>query len=199
MTEPPTTEGAARPIADQQAEPTDGRVVADGGSLAQSGVRLPATDADRRALASVLRLRILRMCRYEPLTNKEIAVRLGRNPASVLHHVRTLVAQGFLVVSEERRGPRGSREVPYSATGKSWNLDFGQRDVDSTLLRAFFEEVAQVPEGDVTTIRLGLQLSPENYEQLMSRMQALLDEFARRELDPGGLRKSLFVAIHPEL
>ena len=55
-----------------------------------------------------------------------------------------------------------------------------------------------MPEGDVTTIRLGLQLSPEHYEELLNRMQALLDEFARRELDPDGHRKSLFVAIHPE-
>ena len=199
MTEPSATGGAGPPVADQQAGPAHEAVLGEPDVQTQPDARRLATDAERRALASVLRLRILRMCRYEPLTNKEIAVRLGRNPASVLHHVRTLVAQGFLVVGAERRGPRGSREVPYSANRKSWSLDFGPRDVDNTLLRAFFEEVAQVPEGDVTTIRLGLQLSPEHYEQLMTRMQALLDEFARRELDPGGLRKSLFVAIHPEV
>ena len=53
--------------------------------------RRPATDAEARALASGLRLRILRLTLDEALTNKEIAERVGRNPASVLHHVRTLV------------------------------------------------------------------------------------------------------------
>ncbi len=176
-------------------EPSQYPSGADG---AEPEVRRPATDGERRALASVLRLRILRMCRYDPLTNKEIAVRLGRNPASVLHHVRTLVAQGFLVAGEERRGPRGSRERPYSATRKSWSLDLGPRDDDNAILQTFFEEVAQVPEGDVMTIRLGLQLSPEHYDELVNRMQGLLDEFARRPFDRDGLRKSLFVAIHPE-
>ena len=35
-----------------------------------------------------MRIRILRMCLDEPLTNAQIAGRLGRDPASVLHHVR---------------------------------------------------------------------------------------------------------------
>jgi len=161
-------------------------------------VRRMATDPERRALASVVRLRILRMCRYESLTNKEIAARLGRNPASVLHHVRTLVAQGFLVPGETRRGPRGSREVPYSATMKSWTLDMPPSQSDDTLLRAFLEEVAQVPTSRVQMVRLGLQLNPEHRQELLQRLEVLLDEFARRDLDPDGQRESVFLAIHPE-
>ena len=61
------------------------------------GERRPATDAEARALASGVRLRILRLCWDEPRTNKEIAARLDRNPATVLHHVRTLVDTGFPV------------------------------------------------------------------------------------------------------
>jgi len=161
-------------------------------------VRRLATDAERRALASVLRLRILRMCRYESLTNKELAERLDRNPATVLHHVRTLVAQGFLVPAATRRGPRGSREVPYSATMKSWTLDMPPSPSDDTLLRAFLEEVAQVPTSRVEMVRLGLQLNPEHRQELLDRLAVLFDEFARRELDPDGARESLFLAIHPE-
>ena len=70
-----------------------------------------ATDAEARALASGLRLRILRMCLDEPLTNREIAAGLGRNPATVLHHVRTLVDTGILEPQEVRRGRRGARCV----------------------------------------------------------------------------------------
>ncbi len=93
----------------------------------RGGERRPATEAEARALASVTRLRILRLCLSDALTNKEIAARLGRNPATVLHHVRTLVDTGFLVADPARRGTRGSREVPYRATGKSWLMDVDDR------------------------------------------------------------------------
>ena len=53
----------------------------------------------------------------------ELAVSLGERPATVLHHVRTLVATGFLTEEAWRRGPRGSTEKPYRATGKSAQLD----------------------------------------------------------------------------
>lgn len=170
--------------------------------LAAGAARRAATDAERRALASVLRLRILRLCLYEPLTNRDIAERLGRNPATVLHHVRTLVDQGFLTAGEPRRGKRGSREIPYRATGKSWALDMGESAVASgaanTLLQTFLAEVALVAPSAVDASRLGLQLSAEHERELRSRLAALLDEFARRPQDPGGRRWSLFLAIHPE-
>jgi hypothetical protein len=91
---------------------------ADGPVPRFGGERRPVTDAEARALASAVRLRIRRLCLHEALTNKEIAARLGRNPASVLHHVRTLVEAGFLAPGAERRGARGAREVPYRATGE---------------------------------------------------------------------------------
>jgi DNA-binding CsgD family transcriptional regulator len=180
-------------------------VLGQPGYLRPDAARRVATDAERRALASVLRLRILRLCLYEPLTNREIAQRLGRNPATVLHHVRTLVDQGFLVAGQPRRGRRGSREIPYRSTGKSWTLELaepagsaGSGGASNTLLRTVLAEVALVPESEVDASRLGLQLSPEHTEELRSRLAALLDEFARRPQDPGGRRWSLFLAMHPE-
>ena len=85
--------------------------------------RRSATDAEAKALASSLRLRILRMCLDQPMTNAQIAQRLDRPPASVLHHVRTLTATGFLRALPAEQGPRGSRPVPYLATRKSWAMD----------------------------------------------------------------------------
>jgi len=56
----------------------------------------PARCADMfAALGSEVRLRILRLCLHDALTNKEIAERLGQDPATTLHHVRTLCASGF--------------------------------------------------------------------------------------------------------
>src|SRR5688500_5107310 len=107
-------------------------------------MRRPATDAEAKALASGVRLRIIRLCLDHALTNKEIAARLQANPATVLHHVRTLVSTGFLVPQEERRGPRGSREVPYRSTGKSWELSVGDTgpDANQAMLEAFHQELA---------------------------------------------------------
>jgi predicted ArsR family transcriptional regulator len=164
-----------------------------------SGERRPATDAEARALASATRLRILRLCLDEALTNKEIAARLGRNPATVLHHVRTLVDTGFLAPEPVRRGSRGSREVPYRATGKSWLMDVEDRPQRrDPLLHAFLEEVAVVGEERLSSSRLGLRLSAADLEEFRRRLRGLLDEYARRPPDPDGERWSLYLGMHPD-
>ena len=145
-----------------------------------TGRRRRPTDAEARALASAVRLRILRLCLDEPRTNKEIAARLDRNPATVLHHVRTLVDTGFLAPATERRGTRGAREVPYRATGKSWLMDEAggpgaPRDV---VLAAFLEEVAAVGEARLESSRLGLRLDPAALVEFRRRLFAFLDRHA---------------------
>lgn len=164
------------------------------------GVPRPlATDADRKALASVTRLRIVRMCSFEALTNKEIADRLGAPPARVLHHVRTLVDNGFLDAEPARRGRRGAREVPYRSTGKSWRLDMGQGgEIRSTVLDTFVAELTAAPPGEIVMTRLGLQLRAEEWQELQDRLAGLLDEFAARGADPDGARWSVFLAVHPD-
>jgi DNA-binding transcriptional ArsR family regulator len=158
--------------------------------------RRPATDAEAKALASALRLRILRICLGQARTNKEIAAILGRDPASVLHHTRTLVRTGFLEAQEERRGARGAREIPYLATRKSWQLDAAAHD--RSMLDAFLEELALAPAAEVDSTRLGLRLPPAEMEEFQARLRALLEEFAARPDDPTAPAYSLFVVVHPD-
>jgi len=158
--------------------------------------RRQATDAEAKALASGLRLRILRICLGRGRTNKEIAGTLGRDPASVLHHIRTLVRTGFLEPQEERRGARGAREIPYLATRKSWQLSAPA--LDRSMLDAFLEEVALVPAAEVDTTRMGLRLSPADMDEFRARVGALLEEFADRPEDPSGAAWSVFLALHPD-
>ncbi|MET7846077.1 winged helix-turn-helix domain-containing protein [Streptomyces sp. NPDC005373] len=158
--------------------------------------RRPATDAEAKALASALRLRILRICLGEARTNKEIAAILGRDPASVLHHTRTLVRTGFLKAQEERSGARGAREIPYLATRKSWQLDAAAHD--RSMLDAFLEELALAPAAAVDSTRLGLRLPPTEMEEFQTRLRALLEEFAARPDDPTAPAWSLFVVVHPD-
>ena len=172
------------------------------GSGRQVWARRPADEAEAKAIASPLRLRILRVTLHEPHTNKEIAEVLGLNPASVLHHVRTLVDTGFLIEQPVRRGPRGSRERPYLASGKTWYLDMGleERGVATSdlLLRTFLDEVKSVPDGALDTARLGFRLRTEDRERVQERLQDLLQEIAELPSDPDGEPWSLFLALHPE-
>ena len=64
-----------------------------------------AIAARARALSSAVRWRVLRACLDEALTNKELADRLGVNPGSMLHHVRTLVATTAPIVVAPAMNP----------------------------------------------------------------------------------------------
>jgi DNA-binding transcriptional ArsR family regulator len=171
------------------------------GSRRRVWARRPADEAEAKAMASPLRLRILRITLHEPHTNKEIAEALGRNPASVLHHVRTLVDTGFLIEQPRRRGQRGSRELPYLASGKTWYLDTGESltvgDQD-LLLATFLEEVRGLPPGALDSARLGFRLKAADRERVLARFQDLLKEIAEMPSDPDGEAWSIFLGIHPE-
>jgi len=162
--------------------------------------RRPATEDEARTLASPLRLRILRLCLDVSLTNKEIAERLGKDPASVLYHVRRLVRTGFLVAEDERRGTRGAREVPYRSTGKSWTLSIGESEdprlAASTLVEAFVQDAARVGFEKVDGTRLGLRLTSGEHDELTRRLYELIEEFRLRESD--GAPWSLFIGMHPD-
>jgi DNA-binding transcriptional ArsR family regulator len=162
-------------------------------------IRRQATEEEMAAVSSPLRLRILRLCLDASLSNKQIAERLGKDPASVLYHVRRLVDAGFLVAGETRRGTRGSREVPYRSTGKSWTIDVGDEKAgpdENVLLETFLQDVRRIGAGRVEASRLGLRLTPEEYEEFKGRLQELLDDYAGRA--SGGEPWSLFVGLHPD-
>lgn len=164
--------------------------------------RRPATEEEARALASATRLRILRVTLDEALTNKEIAERLGRHPASTLHHVRRLVDTGFLAAEPVRRGRRGAREVPYRATGKSWTVavSHGQDQTggEQAALAAFLDEVRGTDPSRATMTRLGLRLTPAEVVEFRDRAQALFDEFARRPPVEHGEPLGVFFMVYPD-
>jgi DNA-binding transcriptional ArsR family regulator len=172
------------------------------GSGRQVWARRPADEAEAKAIASPLRLRILRITLHEPRTNKEIAQALGLNPASVLHHVRTLVDTGFLIEQPVRRGPRGSRERPYLASGKTWYLQMGEPELDGgqdLLLQTFLEEIKGLEPGLLDSARLGFRLSTEDRERVLGRFHELLNEIARMPSDPEGEPWSLYLGLHPDV
>ena len=165
-------------------------------------VRRPATAAEAKALSHPLRMRILRLCLDRSLTNKQLAEWLGKDPGTVLHHVRTLVATGFLVADEVRQGEKGALEKPYRATGKSWTLSLEESSVPAgvdaqAMLDAFQAELAEAgPDAAAAFNRLPLTLNTASRKELESRVLAILDEFVTRPPDPDGEPYGLLFAMH---
>jgi DNA-binding transcriptional ArsR family regulator len=159
-----------------------------------------ATPEEAKAMANPLRLRILRLCLDEPLTNKQLADALGRDPGSTLHHVRTLVETGFLEVAEVRQGAKGALEKPYRATGKSWHLTVNDPTLagEQTLavVDAFRDELADLaPEEIVLLSRFAPILSDASFADLRARFEQLVDEFALRN-DPDGRPYGFLIGGH---
>jgi DNA-binding transcriptional ArsR family regulator len=160
--------------------------------------RRPSTDAEAAALASEVRLRILRVARFEPLTNKEIAETLAKDPATTLHHVRKLVDTGFLEALPPRRGKRGSREIPYRTTNLSWQLSNEHRpQVGEAMLQAYLSEIAGTRFDEIDQTRLVVAGSRARIEELRDRLAALLAEYAEVPEADEGERMAVYLALYP--
>ncbi|MCG8926518.1 transcriptional regulator [Lentzea sp. CC55] len=164
--------------------------------MALSRKRRPATSEEAAALSSDLRLRIVRLTFERPLTNKELAQRLGKDPATTLHHVRKLVAAGFLEAMPPRAGNRGAKEIPYRSTGLSWQLDNSENAlaVGEAMLHAFLGEVADIGLEDVDQSRLVVTVDPEELKQ---RLATLMDELAAQPVKPDVPRVAIYLAVYP--
>jgi predicted ArsR family transcriptional regulator len=162
------------------------------------GARRAATREEAKALAHPDRLRIIRLTYDAALTNKELAERLGRNPGTTLYHLRMLVATGFVAAEQPRRGARGASEVPYRSTGKSWTLDVGEPDTDVTgaMVEAFRAEILESPVESRRSSRLALRLTPAQREDLLQRLETIVEEAASWPRADDGEPWALFVAMH---
>ncbi|ROS43027.1 helix-turn-helix protein [Amycolatopsis thermoflava] len=160
--------------------------------------RRPPSEAEAAALASGIRLRIIRLTYAEALTNKEIAQRLGRDPATTLHHVRKLVDTGFLAPQPARRGNRGAKEIPYLSTGKSWELS-GEDDraLSEAMLEAYLSEIAELDRGELDQSRLVVRVDAEARREFEQRLLSLLDEFRDRSTPEGAEQFAIYVAVYP--
>jgi predicted ArsR family transcriptional regulator len=146
-----------------------------------------------------VRLRILRLLRFDELTNAEIAAQLELNPATTLHHVRTLLRSEFIEAGRSRPGPNGITEKPYRGTPKSWTLEIADSPAraraGTAAIEAFTHEVAEPGAKVEALTRLTLRLDPAGLDELRERLTAIFDEYEARA-DPGGAPLALFLAIH---
>jgi DNA-binding transcriptional ArsR family regulator len=156
--------------------------------------RRRATILQARAASHPLRLRILRLCGQQPMTNKQLADRLDRQPGTILYHVRLLVEAGLLEPAPVRTGASGALEKPYRSTGRSWWLsaygdtDDGEPYDDRTEelslapIEAFQAELREAGPGSVRSFaRFMLHLSEEEVRELDRRLLVVLDEYIQTD------------------
>ena len=150
-----------------------------------------------RALGHPLRWRILRLTLDASLTNKQIAERLGRDPGTVLHHVRQLTRTGFLAADDVRAGKRGALERPYRATGKSWRLRLvPNAGATASIMDAAREELIEAgPDAALATLRLGVRLKPDDVARLKKDLSDLGDQYSNRD-DPAGEPIGILAVLH---
>ena len=156
-----------------------------------------ATPQEMRTLGHPLRLRILRLTLDHPMTNKELARRLSRDPGTVLHHVRRLVDGGFLAADPVRTGKRGAIERPYRATGKSWEVRMAPSTHHAAaVIEAVRAEILEAgADSSISTLRLGVRLRKSDLAELRRQIHALGDEYAERD-DPKGEPIGILAVIH---
>lgn len=160
-----------------------------------------ASPEELKALAHPLRLRILRLCLHEALTNKEIADALGRDPATTLHHVRLLLRTDFLEAQAVRTGARGALEKPYLATRRSWTMRVSrpedQEQETVAVVEALRDEMlAAGPASLAEVARIGIKLSPARAKALKRRIRRLITDLAEQGDDPDGEEYGFFVVLH---
>ena len=156
--------------------------------------RRRATILQAKAASHPLRLRILRLCLQQPMTNKQLADRLRTQPGTTLYHVRLLVQAGLLEPAPVRTGASGALEKPYRSTGRSWWLSaygdtdegepYDDRTDESSLatIEAFQAELREAGPGSVRTFaRFMLHLSEEEVRELDRRLLEVLDEYIQSD------------------
>ncbi|MDQ3599959.1 MAG: winged helix-turn-helix domain-containing protein [Actinomycetota bacterium] len=146
--------------------------------------RLEPTPAQIKAVASSLRLRIVRLCNDREWTNKELADRLERDPATILHHLRLLVDAELIAPVGVRQGASGAYEKPYRSTGLSWQLSFetAAEDEDAegelAMLTAFRHELAEAGHDSIVELsRFHLHVNDDERATFIARFKSLIDEY----------------------
>lgn len=166
--------------------------------------RRPATATEARALGNPLRLRIMRLCNQRQMTNKQLADRLERDPATMLRHVRILVDAGFLEPAPSKRGPSGALEKPYRATGLSWWLSYDKSPQDpidtEPLVAAFLEELHEAGASSIEQLsRFHLHLDDNQLGGFLGELMELLDRYMDTDStrrDAGSPAYGGLVALH---
>ncbi len=151
-----------------------------------------------KALGHPLRLRVLEMLGGEgdePLTNRELADRLGVDPGHLHFHVKMLVRAGLI---ERAEGGKG-REKPYRSVATTVRVgpELLRSRLTGDLQEAMLDEVQQGfsarEQGQFRSAQVNARVTPEQALELITE----LVEKARVMEDPGVDPLIITAFLHP--
>jgi DNA-binding transcriptional ArsR family regulator len=128
-----------------------------------------------KALGHPLRLRVLEMLggeREEPLTNRELAKRLGVDPGHLHFHVKMLVRAGLI---ERAEGGKG-REKPYRAVATTVRVApqlLGSQltgDLQGVMLEEVQQAFAAREKGRFRSAQINARVTPEQALELITEL-----------------------------
>lgn len=142
-----------------------------------------------KALGHPLRLRVLEMLGTEgeePLTNRELARRLGVDPGHLHFHVKMLLRAGLI----ERAGGGKGREKPYRSVATTVRVApqlLGSR-LTSDLQAAMLDEVQRAfqarKEGEFRSAQVTARVTPEQALELITELVEKARKLEDIKLDP---------------
>jgi DNA-binding transcriptional ArsR family regulator len=142
-----------------------------------------------KALGHPLRLRVLEMLGTEgeePLTNRELAQRLGVDPGHLHFHVKMLLRAGLI----ERAGGGKGREKPYRSVATTVRVApqlLGSR-LTSDLQAAMLDEVQRAfqtrKKGEFRSAQVTARVTPEQALELITELVEKARNLEDLKLDP---------------